>query len=257
MQGGCAVSTVIPHPKARRGVKLAEQVAQEIVADITRSHMAPGDRFPSEVMMAQERGISRGSLREALRILELHGLINIRTGPGGGPELAEVTAQDFARMATLHYHLAGVTFRQLLEARIIFEPRMAQLAAARRTPDQMLELRAIVREHGQATDVEGLVYYAHAFHTLVSTMAGNDNNKVLSLITSSLHGIFDVYSRRQQSVDVMTKTVEVHRGIAEAIEIRDTQLAGELMEQHMEASAETFATEHPTLIDSTVSWMSD
>src|SRR4051794_33749821 len=83
--------------KNRRAIKLAEQLAQEIVSDIERTGMAPGERFPSEVAMAQARGVSRASLREALRILEVHGLIIIRPGPGGGPELAELTAQDFAR----------------------------------------------------------------------------------------------------------------------------------------------------------------
>lgn len=248
--------SVTPRPRGRRGVKLAEQLAQEIVADITRSGMSPGDRFPSEVVMAQERGVSRTSLREALRILEVHGLIAIRPGPGGGPELAELTSQDYARMSTLHFHRAGVTFRQLLEARFVLEPRLAHLAAGNRTPEQVLRLRANLRDHEKADDVEGLVHYAHEFHAIVCDMAG-PGNAAVSLMTSSLHGIFDAYARHSRTPEVMRRTVEVHREIAEAIEESDASQALELSEAHMRASAKTFAEEHPTLIDATVSWLSD
>lgn len=241
--------------RARRGVKLAEQVAQEIVSEISRSGMKPGDRLPSEVQMAQERGVSRASLREALRILEVHGLITIRTGPGGGPELAQLNARDFSRMATLHFHAAGVTFRQLLDARVVLEPRLAELAAANRTPEQMLLLRSNVREHRRASDLEDLIRHAHDFHELVADMAGTDN-RALSLMTASIHGIFDVYLHRGRSVEAMRSTADVHGTISDAIEEGDTVQAASLMESHMTASAETFARENPTLVDRTVSWMS-
>jgi GntR family transcriptional regulator, transcriptional repressor for pyruvate dehydrogenase complex len=245
-----------PRQKGRRGMKLAEVLAQEIVADIAESGMAPGDRLPSEVVMAQQRGVSRASLREALRLLEVHGLITIRPGPGGGPELAELDAQDFARMATLHFHRAGVTFRQLLEARVVLEPRMAELAATNRRPEQIEQLRDNLARHEQQRDTEGLVHCAHQFHAQVADIAGDDN-KALSLMTSSLHGIFDVYNRRARGSEVMRETVAVHRGIADAIEKGNPREAAVLMEKHMRTSAETFAREHPTLIDSTVSWLSD
>jgi DNA-binding FadR family transcriptional regulator len=241
--------------KNRRAIKLAEQLAQEIVADIERTGMAPGDRFPSEVVMAQARGVSRASLREALRILEVHGLIIIRPGPGGGPELAELTAQDFARTATLHFHRAGATFKQLLDARVVLEPRLAQLAAMKRSPEQVQALRVNLLEHEGAEDAEGLIHFAHEFHALVADMAGN-GNQVLSLTTSSLHGIFDVYQREGRTVGAMRETVSVHRDIADAVEAGDADKAARLMEEHMQASAETFAHEHPTLIDRRVSWLS-
>lgn len=250
------MSVVPPPQRVRRGVKLAEVLAQEIVTDITQSGMSPGDRFPSEAVMARERGVSRASLREALRLLEVHGMITIRPGPGGGPELAELSSADFARMTTLHFHRAGVTFRQLLEARIVLEPVMAHHAAEKRRPDQVQALRDNLAHHEEQRDVHGLVHYAHEFHALVADIAGNDN-RALSLMTSSLHGIFDVYNRQARTPEVMLETVAVHRQITDAIERGNPRKAAQLMEEHMKTSEETFAREHPSLIDTTISWLTD
>lgn len=239
----------------RRGVKLAEQLAQELVAEISRSGMRTGDRLQSELLMAQRRGVSRASLREALRILEVHGLITIRTGPNGGPEVAELTARDFARMATLHFNAAGVTFRELLDARVVLEPRMAELAAVNRSSEQMLGLRVNVREHRRATDLEDLIRHAHDFHELVADMAGQDN-RAISLMTASIHGIFDVYLHRGRSVEAMQHTATVHGELSDAIEERDALRAATLMQTHMQTSSETFEAENPTLINQTVSWLS-
>jgi DNA-binding FadR family transcriptional regulator len=132
---------------------------------------------------------------------------------------------------------------------------MAELAAVRRTSKQMLELRSNVREHRQATDLDDLMRYAHDFHEAVADMAGADN-RALSLMTASIHGIFDVYLHRGRSVEAMRHTAEVHGELSDAIEEGNAEQAAALMEAHMQASADTFARENPTLIDQTVSWLS-
>ena len=75
------------HPARGRSrtVKASERVAQEIVRDIVRRGLETGDRLPLEAAMVEEYGVSRTSLREALRLLEVQGLISLKPGPGGGP----------------------------------------------------------------------------------------------------------------------------------------------------------------------------
>ena len=90
-------------------------------------------------MLARYR-VGRGSLREALRILEVYGLIAIRPGPGGGPVVQEVNSREFGRTTTFYYRLARATYRDVLEAREIFEPMMAKVAAQRATDAQIKEL---------------------------------------------------------------------------------------------------------------------
>ena len=89
--------------------------------------------------MLQQYGVSRESLREGLRLLEVQGLISIRRGPGGGPIVGAVDPANLGRMSTLFYELAGATYAELLEAWVVAETYIAELAA--RNPD-----RAAVRE---------------------------------------------------------------------------------------------------------------
>ena len=123
-----------PTKTLKRGAKVAEALAQEIVHDIVKRKLPPGTLLPSEAQMIEDYGVGRGSLREALRILEVHGLITMKPGRNGGPMVIEVRTRDYGRMSTLFYHLGGVTFQELLEARLVMEATMARLAAEHGVP---------------------------------------------------------------------------------------------------------------------------
>jgi GntR family transcriptional regulator, transcriptional repressor for pyruvate dehydrogenase complex len=240
--------------RGRRDMKLAERLAHEIVTDITRNGLGPGDRLSSEVLMAQEHGVSRASLREALRILEAHGLITIRTGPGGGPQLGELNPTDFARVATLHLHMGGVTYRQVLEARVMLEPPVAAAAAVNRTAEQIVAMRANVRELASTSREPEHALISREFHNLVAACAAN-KNPVLSLMTASLHSIFEIYARQSSTPPAAKSTPDIHAQICDAIEGADAERAAKLMELHMQESLNVFVDEHPTLIDSVVPWL--
>ena len=84
---------------------------------------------------SERYGVGRASLREALRILEVHGLIKIKPGPGGGPMVDQVDSRDFGRTTSFFFQVLGATIGDLLEARTVIEPMMARLAAQRMTPE--------------------------------------------------------------------------------------------------------------------------
>ena len=110
-------------------------MARMIVEDIVESGREPGDALEPESLMLERFGISRASLREALRILETQGLITIKPGPRGGPSVAPVSSIDFGRMATLFFQVMHVTLGDVLEARLVIEPVMARMAAERHDPE--------------------------------------------------------------------------------------------------------------------------
>ncbi|MDF2434518.1 MAG: GntR family transcriptional regulator, transcriptional repressor for pyruvate dehydrogenase complex, partial [Mucilaginibacter sp.] len=114
-----------------RGEKIASRVARLIVADIVESGREPGDALAPESLMVERFGVSRASLREALRILETQGLISIKPGPGGGTSVAPVSSSDFGRMATLFFQVMHVKLGDVVEARLVIEPVMARMAAER------------------------------------------------------------------------------------------------------------------------------
>ena len=124
-----------------RQLKTSELVAVELVRDIQSAGLEVGDRLPDEASMLSEHGVSRESLREALRILEVQGLITIHRGPGGGPKVAGVDPAYLARTATLYFHLSGATYDEVFETWLTIEPAVAEKVAG--LPDRARVRRAL------------------------------------------------------------------------------------------------------------------
>src|SRR5262249_39730441 len=113
-----------------RADKISEVLARRIVRDIARDGLEPGAMLPPEAVMLQRLGVGRASLREALRILEVYGLIATRPGPGGGPTGRAPASHEFARASTFYFNVQRATLHDLLEARRCVEPLLARLAAS-------------------------------------------------------------------------------------------------------------------------------
>src|SRR5512146_2271080 len=126
---GEAVRRPVSWELTRRTLKTSEVVALEIVRDIVSQDLKPGDRLPLESEMLVQYRVSRSSLREALRLLEVQGLIAIRPGPGAGTVVGRVLPGNLARTLTLHLHMLGANYDELLEAWVESEPLLARLAA--------------------------------------------------------------------------------------------------------------------------------
>jgi DNA-binding FadR family transcriptional regulator len=228
-------------------------VARLIVRDVVSKGMTPGTPLPPEATMVQYYGVSRASLREALRILEVHGLITIKSGPGGGPRIAAVDAADFGRAMTFYYQVTRSTVRELAEARLVIEPLMARLAAERRPAEHVKRLRQSINA---ARDLSGpderpYVDLSLQFHGLIAEMSGN---QVLSLIASSFEEIFTVYGSSTLTAAENRKIVRAHTRIAEAVIDGDADLAEKRMRDHLIASNKDLAARYPALPETVVGW---
>lgn len=242
-----------PVAELRRSPKVSEIVARQIVKDIARRKLVPGTMLPPESVMLDTYQVGRASLREALRILEIHGLVVLRPGPGGGPMVAAVDSRHFGRMATFYLHMVEARFRDVVEARLVMEPVMARLAAERQDPGDMAELRHFVDSKAPTTgdDVEYLER-AGEFHSMVSTMSGNP---VLDLMGGALK---EIYAERVQGqVFPASDRERVHRDhveVAEAILAGDAELAERLMERHMLELLATSMERNQGMRDEVVDW---
>jgi len=160
---------------ASRQLKASEVVARDIVHDMVEQGLRTGDRMPSESAMLERYGVSRETLREGLRLLEVQGLITIRRGPGGGPMVGRLDPANLGRTSSLYYHLAGATYRDLFDSWVLMESMLAELAARnadRATARKALEpfLHALdTREADSASFFEA---HGH-FHAVVASLAGN------------------------------------------------------------------------------------
>lgn len=250
--------TSAPHPREdgtsprpiKRGAKVAEALAQEIVHEIVSRKLPPGTLLSSEAQMLEDYGVGRGSLREALRILEVHGLITMKPGRNGGPMVIEVRTRDYGRMSTLFFHLGGVTLRELMEARLILEPLMARLAAERHG-QELVDLLA----DPETVPVENDESYHRAtsdFHKSVAAMSGN---AVLNLMSASLEDIFrDQVSGILSPADERRDVLTVHAAIADAIANGNADEAERLMVLHMQQYADWVQSLHPHLLNTVVDW---
>jgi DNA-binding transcriptional regulator YhcF (GntR family) len=119
-------------------------VAHRIVRDIVRGGLRPGDLLPPERAMLQTYGTGRGTLREALRLLEFQGVIALKPGPGGGPILMNPEPAHLASTLQLLMQLNKASYRVIVEARTALEPMISQLAAERISAESLAELAGTI-----------------------------------------------------------------------------------------------------------------
>lgn len=238
----------------RRGEKLYETVAREIVRRIREEELPPGTLLPSESQMLADFGVGRASLREALRVLEVGGLITIKPGPGGGPVVAGVEAREFGRMASLYFQVGRMTFSELMEARLVMEPVMARLAAERRDPRLVAELDRAVDDM-QKVQLSNDTEYLSTSADFHETVAGMSGNRILDLFGSALLELFyDRVSGMLFPVSRRSGIRDAHAAIAEAIRDGDADRAETLMREHMVEYVEYAKRRYPALLDEIVDW---
>lgn len=215
--------------RTRRPLKTSESIALDILRDIVRAGKTTGDRLPLEAELLLHYGVSRPSLREALRLLEFQGLITIRPGPGSSTVVGEATASNLAQMLVLYFHLANASYDELLSAWQLTEPLLARLAAE--NPDRNAVKKTMKPFLAQKPDVpEESRSHALHFHDAVAKLA---DNKVLALVCHAVGAIADEHLVEQGHVDVPADVFTDHSKVAQAIHDGKVEEAGMLMAEHM------------------------
>jgi GntR family transcriptional repressor for pyruvate dehydrogenase complex len=242
-------------PRFRRPEKIAESLARDIVQDMISRGATAGSMLPSELEMVERYGVGRASVREALRILEVQGLVIIRPGRGGGPMVAATDARDFARSTSLHFQAARATFRELIEARLALEPLMAGLAATRRDPhtvEALTRATELTRDAMAGEDSDTYIRGATSFHDVVVNVSGN---RILNLYGASLKIIYaDRVVRYVYPPSHRHMVADSHDEIAEAIIKGRAKIAEELMREHMIDYTAQLEQRFPDLFDEIVAW---
>lgn len=163
--------------------------ASELVADrlrnlIIEGTVGQGTTLPSEKELVRQLGVSRATLREALRMLETEGLISTKTGPKGGIRVQRPGAANLTRSLDLLLQLEATPFSDILEARRVLEPMCAALAAERITDQELDQLRTHLELMRQSIDdIAAYLKYQLQFHLDIFAAAHND---VLRLYTTSV-----------------------------------------------------------------------
>jgi DNA-binding FadR family transcriptional regulator len=250
------VTTRPPRPRLGSGesrqVKTALRVAREVVRDIVDQDLRAGTRLPGETELMEMYGVSRSSMREALRILETNGFITVRTGPGGGPVVSEVDPVAFGQTTALFLQMSRTTFAEVLESRLVMEPYMARIAAERRVPERLEELKSSLQRHQDfdTFDHKDYLSIVHEFHAVV---AGSTGNGVLDLFGKALQSIVEqrVTSRRPAS-GRWRQVLAEHAAIGEAILDGDADRAEDLMRTHMVEFCASYKRRYGAVFDEVI-----
>jgi GntR family transcriptional repressor for pyruvate dehydrogenase complex len=236
-----------------RSLKTSELVAVDLVRDVVSQGLQIGDRLPDEAAMLVQYGVSRESLREALRILEVQGLITIRRGPGGGPKVAGVDPAYLARTATLYFHLSGATYDEVFETWHALEPAVAEKVAG--LPDRASVRKALepfVEPMPDSVERATWLATSNGFHACLAELSGN---RVLSLLLQSIsHIVVDHVILHLDPVQERETIEHDHRDIAHAIATGRGSKARRLMAEHIAHVQDTYRAQFPERMQDLVEW---
>jgi len=222
----------LPRSRARSA---ATSVAEEIKGWIFTGSLGPGDRLPPELDLAQQLGVSRQSVREGLRVLELSGLLEVRRGGAGGRIIVDTIATSIGNALSDAAQWAKITPEQLTVARIELETSIAKLAALNADETDILFLRKNI-EHARTKIGRGTpaVEENIAFHQL---LARASKNHILATLTEALLSVLAAAVTRLPLAPRAEKSRDftaAHEGILEAVGNRDPAVAVERMERHLQ-----------------------
>jgi GntR family transcriptional repressor for pyruvate dehydrogenase complex len=208
------------------------QIANLIEQRIVGRSLRAGDALPSETDLARQFGVNRSTIREAIRELEIHGLL----GRGRGEKRLRVTHPEPRHISSgvsRALALNDVTFDELWEAMMALEPAAAEYAASRRTTPQLKELMsARARFRREITDTAAAVSAVVDFFTAVAAASGN---QVLALSQAPLNLLLaPALTRMIDRVPQARTRIQAAQGkIAEAIKQKKTEQARTWMEKHI------------------------
>jgi DNA-binding FadR family transcriptional regulator len=240
------VSDPISAPRRPSGAvrlpKVAQLVAGEIRRRIISGDVQAGDPLPNEAELTALFGVSRPTLREALRLLESDGLIEVKRGVRGGPRVRVPDAGVTARHAGLLLQMRGATLEDLIGARMIVEPAAVRALAQRASKADVKALReAHEAELGAGDDYEANAHQATLFHALLVELVGN---QTLTLLNELLIGIQDMQNRTvverlgdDEARAVVAKARREHEHVIELIEQGDAAGAEAAWTRHLKGTA--------------------
>lgn len=214
---------------------LAEQLAAQLACSISEQKLAPGDALPPEGKLAAEFGVSRPIMREALRILETRGIIQV-TG-GKGATIRPMTSEPLRGFFTWALQFHGGTSVEVMEIRRGIEVYAAALAAERATDAERDEMRHIIvamREHLHHPDA-----YTELNYRLHLLIAAATHNQMMCHLWESLREPLREMNERKPRLPRARDTDDIqdaHENIVAAIERHDAAAASAAMAMHLEAA---------------------
>jgi DNA-binding FadR family transcriptional regulator len=232
----------LPAGPVRRVRKAYEQVYDQLRDWIMRGELSRGARLPSEAVLAREFGVSRGTVREALRVLAAQNLIRTAKGAGGGSFVTLPTVDHISTFLQANISLLSesddVTLHELLEARELLEVFAARQCAGRRSDHDIERLRSTIVEDPKELGTAAHYIANTEFHTAILDGCGNT---LVCIAAQPVFAVLQTRLRRERMPDSFARRLDDdHRAILRAIEDGDSDTAGHEMRKHIEYLSEIY-----------------
>lgn len=229
MRSTAALITPVIVPKA------SDVLAARLRDLIVKGHFVPGKYLPTERELVAESGLSRTSVRDALRVLESEGLITTKVGRMGGSLVTLPGRESVARSVELFVRTHGIRLESLLECRVAVEPMLARLAARHRSAEQLQEIEAIHARFLQSLDDVPLYKSLNLeWHLAIARASGNEPlTALMEAISTPVRDAMDY--QHVTTPELRAGAVKAHTVILKAIGEQDEESAFKRMERHVSA----------------------
>lgn len=223
-------------PKKAYGVsvqvpKAAELVAGSLRRQIVRGDIRDGEALPSETALMEQFGVSRPTLREALRVLESENLITVRRGTRGGATAHQMSAKLVSRYASLLLQSRGTTLADVYHAQLTFEPACVRDLALSRSEEDVQTLRQVLADERETVRSDNDERARVGFHYKLIELSGNQTLILLSRLISDL--LLSVSGDTPVGVDAQ-KALHDHERIIDLISAKDAAGAHDFWRSHLE-----------------------
>lgn len=216
--------------------RYTDHIVEQLKEYVLSRELRPGDRLPSDVVLSETFGVSRGTIREALHMLEHDGVVTTKKGPGGGIFVSEgnfLQVVDSIFYALRWEQISEDSFDALIETRKTLEDRIARLAAQRADQEDLSALEGILdRMEAPETDHASFVQYDTDFHVRLAKAARNNILQMFMVAVKQLHNRVVDYEDLHD--ELFPVAMRFHREICAAVREGQPEKAAAVMLEHLE-----------------------
>ena len=235
---GDASPPMVPELFSRVSVgRISEIIVEQIRLLMRQGQLKPGDRLPPERDLCERFGVSRVTVREALRMLESAGLVEIRVGARGGAFVTAPSSNRVGEGLTDLLTLSVISAANVTEVRLILEVGIVPLVCERATEEDLADLRKICERSEQALRERNYTMdMSLEFHTRVAAAA---HNPAVSMLVESFRGpiLMSLEQAKSAAPEMGKLGTQEHERFIEAVGRRDAEAATTIMAQHLTRTA--------------------
>jgi GntR family transcriptional regulator, transcriptional repressor for pyruvate dehydrogenase complex len=218
-----------------RNNKASDLIVSQIRKQIFTGKLVPGDRLPAERLLMGQFHVSKQTLREALRVLEFLGLVEIKKGVTGGACIGEIDSQIALDVLANFLYFKNLSIHNLAEVRKILEPHAAAIAALSMSEEEIKELKRLIDlskgQYASGKVEEERFSNELDFHCVI---ASSTKNPLLILIVEFVESLMsDKKTMIKLDKPFLASVIKAHERIYEAILNRDAERAREEMSRHI------------------------